>query len=748
MSEELSLVTQLAIILIAAGIFTVISKALKQPLILGYIIAGFIVGPGLGIFPQFSEASVHEWSELGIIFLLFSLGLEFSFKKLIQVGSAALITAGTKCIGMFVVGIAAGAALHWSTMESIFLGGLLSMSSTTIIIKAYDEMGLKKKPYASLIFGSLVVEDLIAVLLLVLLSTMAVSNKFAGTEMLMAIVKLVFYIVLWFVLGIFLIPTLLKKARKHMTDEILLLSGIGLCFLMVVLANLAGFSSALGAFVMGSLLSSTLEGERIEKLTTSIKDLFGAIFFVSVGMLVDPAIIAQYWPVIIVITLVAMCGILIFSTTGVLLSGKGLDAGVHAGFSLAQLGEFAFIIAGEGVALGVMRSFIYPVIIAVSVVTTFTTPYMIKAADPVSVWLRKHLPIKLLSRIDPPQEQAVASSQAAKSEWTKLIRLYISRVGVYSVVLVGVVLASRSLLPGLSDEFLSNLPDWLTGLLETLVTLAVMSPMLLGLAVNGEDLKSCAVNLLRKEDSYKWPIFALILLRIFLATGFVLSVVMSHFVLKGWTVLLVFIGLAVLILLARGSAHRFTMLEDRFMQNLNEKEEEERLRAPVTSTLRKKMAGYDVMIQSLVVSPDFDMAGKELREMPFRHSSGVNIVKIVRGTHQFPIPSGDFVVMPGDKLLAVGTKEQLAAFSEAMKQHIVKGDDSTEDFVVDCVTLNADTPLTGQTLRSANMRASGCMVISVIRGDRDTTNPKPDFKFEEGDKVWIAGLASAVEWYK
>lgn len=295
MSEEFNLVSELALIMIAAGVFTVLSRMLKQPLILGYIIAGFLIGPHLGLFPKLtgSDETVSLWSEIGIIFLLFGLGLEFSFKKLLKIGGSALIMAGTKFIGMFTLGIIVGSAMSWSTMESIFLGGMLAMSSTTIVLKAYDDLGLKSRPYAPLVFGSLVFEDLIAVLLMVLLSTLAVSNSFDGGQMLLGLAKLAFFLILWFLVGIYVIPTILKKTYKYLNDEILLIIALGLCFGMVSLAQLAGFSSALGAFVMGSLLSETLQGEHISRLTGSIKDMFGAIFFVSVGMMVDPAVIAR-----------------------------------------------------------------------------------------------------------------------------------------------------------------------------------------------------------------------------------------------------------------------------------------------------------------------------------------------------------------------------------------------------------------------------------------------------------------------
>lgn len=750
MSAELSLVTELAIILIAAGIFTIISKALKQPVILGYIIAGVLVGPHLGLFPQFSSESIHVWSEIGIIFLLFSLGLEFSFKKLIKVGSSALLTAGVKCIGMMIIGLLAGDAMGWTFMESIFLGGLLSMSSTTIIIKAYDDMGLKKKPYASLIFGSLVVEDLIAVLLLVLLSTLAVSNKFAGGEMLLALAKLIFFIVLSFVIGIYVIPTLFKKARKFISDEILLLVSIGLCFLMVWLANLAGFSSALGAFLMGSILSETFEGEKISELTSGIKDLFGAIFFISVGMMVDPSVISAHWLPILIITLITVVGILICSTSGALLAGQGLDSAVHAGFSLAQLGEFAFIIAGLGCSMGVMRDFIYPVIIAVSVITTFTTPYMIKAADPVSSWLLKKLPARILARISPTQKLSAPSGTAEKTLWNGLLRSYFVRVAVYSVILIAITAAFAAVHDTLSVKILPKLGETAHNWIWLVIELAVMSPFLYGLAViNSDSVNITAKALLKFRNANTWAIIGLMTLRAAIAAMFVIAAVSSIFNLSGMSLLLVILAVAVVYVIARFTIRRTAALESRFFSNLNEKEMAERKKSIVRSSVAEKLSGYDVHIGTVTVSPDYLYIGQQLREMPFRHTSGINIIKIVRGTRSIIVPSGDEYIYPGDRLVAVGTTEQLEAFENIMSADIeVHEDTSGDNFVVEPIELSAGSILCGSSLREVDMRKLGAMVISVLRGGSLITNPGPDYRFAEGDRVWIAGERNTVDIYK
>jgi CPA2 family monovalent cation:H+ antiporter-2 len=754
MSEEANLVKDLALILISAGVFTIISKALKQPLILGYIVAGFLVGPHMGLFPTVtSTVQVKEWSDIGIIFLLFALGLEFSFKKLIKVGSSALITAMTQCLGMFILGFLVGEAIGWSNMESIFLGGMLSMSSTTIIIKAYDDLGYKDRPFAPLVFGALVFEDLIAVVLMVLLSTMAVSNKFAGGEMLIGLAKLVFFLILWFLVGIYMIPTLLKKAHKYLNDEILLLVSLGLCFVMVSLASLAGFSEALGAFVMGSILAETLESEHIMDLTKGIKDLFGAIFFVSVGMMVDPHVIAEHWGTILVLTITVMAGILFFSTSGAVLAGQGLENAVHAGFSLAQLGEFSFIIAGLGVSLGVMRDFIYPVIITVSVITTFTTPYMIKAGTPAYLYLIKKLPAQFVNRINAFSTQERQNSAAAQNEWKRLIKEVALRVLLYSVILIAIDLGSHLFLDKYIISRLDSLTPIVRNLISVVVTLAVMSPFLVGIAISGKDINSSSIKLIKAKQSNVWPVISLVLLRNLIAMGFVVSVIASHFNLAFWTILLIIVSGVAFFLIGRRSISKFTVVEDRFMANLNEKEQQQRRMTPVTSSVSDKMSRYNVKTDMITISADSLYAGKMLKDLPFRHKSGVNIVKIIRGSRSIMIPKGEEMVFPFDKLIAVGTKEQLSEFRKDMTESVYVPDEKDTDtlapraFQLESITLKEDSWLTGKTLRETDMRSYGCMVISVVSDGQVTTNPKPDYRFKEGDIVWLAGEKSACEWW-
>ncbi|MBO4466425.1 MAG: cation:proton antiporter [Bacteroidales bacterium] len=747
MSEELNLVRDLAVILVSAGVFAIISKALKQPLILGYILAGFLVGPNIDFFPGISsQEAVNQWSEIGVIFLMFALGLEFSFKKLLKVGSSALVTAGTKFLGVFILGFIVGQALSWSTMESVFLAGLLSMSSTTVVLKSFEEMGLKNKPYAGMVFGTLVVEDLIAILLMVLLSTMAVSNKFAGGEMLFNLGKLAFFLILWFLVGIYVIPTLLKRAKRWINDEILLVVCIGLCFGMVTLASAVGFSSALGAFVMGSILAETIESEHIMKIVSPIKDLFGAIFFVSVGMMISPAVIGKYWYIILILVLVVYLTHIAFSAAGIILTGKGLENGVHTGFSLAQLGEFGFIIASVGVSLGVMRDFIYPIIIAVSVITTFTTPYMIKLAGPTHQLLLRKLPDRWLKAIDSIETKSTVAEQ---SEWKKLIKAYVLRIVLYGVILFAIAILSHSVLEPALYKYFTLWTDFTHNLVTVGITLALMAPFIYGLGVNSGSISQSAGKLLREKDSNKWPLLGLILLRTFLAVGVIAAVISSHFSLAGWSIVLILVAGVVFFLLARYFVRHNSPLESRFLANLNEKEEAEARKKPVSSSVQKKMGAYNVKIEVMVVSQDSGFAGQKLGDIHFGLNTGANVIKIVRGSRSITIPGSNVEIFPGDELVTVGTQEQLDAMRAMLADaELPAPSGADDDFTVMPIVLGPQSYLTGKTLRNSNLRDYHCMVISVLHGSEFTTNPKPDYVFEEGDTVWLAGDKSSCDWLK
>ena len=746
METGINFVNDLAIILITAGLCTIICRALKQPLILGYIIAGFIISPNLGIFGISSQEAVEQWSDIGIIFLMFGLGLEFSFKKLMAAGSQAIVTALSKFLGVFVIGFLIGQALGWTTMESIFLAGLLSMSSTVVVIKTYEDFGLKKEPYAGIVFGTLVVEDMIAILLMVLLSTLAVSNNFSGGEMLLNFGKLVFFLVLWFVVGIYVIPTLLKKTGKYLSDEILLVISLGLCFGMVSLATASGFSSALGAFMMGSILAETIENEKILKLIEPIKDLFGAIFFVSVGMMIAPAQIGAHWWVILILALTVVVTHILFVTVGIILSGGNLKNAVHSGFSLAQLGEFGFIIAGVGVGLGVMRDFIYPVIIAVSVLTIFTTPYTVKLAGPVYRWLQRILKPGLLARIDKP-DSLLNASRAEKSEWKKVITAFVIRVLIYGVLLSAIMILSGTYLGRLVDKVLPDISLPLHNTICILITLAVMAPFLYGLVSRNHKSQLSIAKLLAEKRANSWPLMGLDITRIFIAMGFVLAAISHYAKLSGWVVIVLLFAGFLMLVITRNFLRRYQSLETRFLHNLNEKEETVRKQRPVTASVKQSLGSYDVHIEEMVISPESSWVGQKLKNLPLRENSGANIIKIARGTKRYTIPDGDTVVYPGDKLYAVGTGEQLEAMRAMLQssnvEYVCEGDDY---FKVEPVTLTGDSYMTGQSLRGLNLRSYGCMIISMLRDGQFVTNPKPDTVFHAGDTVWLAGDVDSLTW--
>lgn len=573
MSEDLRLVADLALILTSAGVVTILFKLLKQPLVLGYLVVGFLVGPHLHLFPTVKDAAdVEAWSEIGIIFMMFGLGLEFSFKKLFSVGSKAFITAFVGIIGMVGVGALLGFIMGWGVIESIFLGGMLSMSSTAIIIKAFDDLKIKGEPFADLTMVVLIIQDIVAVVMMVLISTVAASkNAGAGREILMSIVKLVFFLILWFVVGIYLIPTFLRKFKKYINDENLLIISIGLCFGMVIIANSVGFSSALGAFVIGSILSETAESQRIEHLTESIKNLFSAIFFVSVGMMIDPQILAQYWKLVLSLVLITLIIKALVSSLSALIAGANLEDSIKTGFTLSQIGEFAFIIASVAVTQHVMPSYIYPVIIASSVITTFTTPYWIKLATPVYAKLESKLSPRAKQQLD--EYALLGSTSSGKKSWRSIFKSNFTSVLIFTVLSLAILyLLFDYLIPFIKKlPYVSDvLPPGLFNTLCAIISFLIISPFLVGIVRNSPKTLELYRNLVRENRANMIVIIVWTLVRFMIVFYFVFSILVKFFKYTKWVIVMIAVVVILLFVLSRHNLNRFATMERKFKTNLGD----------------------------------------------------------------------------------------------------------------------------------------------------------------------------------
>lgn len=730
MSHLPVLIIDLALILAAAGVTTLLFKKIKQPLVLGYILAGLLVGPHIKFIPTVTDnESIHIWAEIGVIFLLFSLGLEFSFKKLVKVGGSSSITAVVEVVSMLLIGFVAGLAMGWSTMDSIFLGGILSVSSTTIIIRAFEELNVKHKKFAGLVFGVLIVEDLVAILLLVLLSTLAVSQQFAGVEMLTSILKLCFFLVLWFIAGIFLIPTFLKKTRKLMNDETMLIVAIALCLLMVLIAVKVGFSAALGAFIMGSILAETTQAEHIEHLTKSVKDLFAAIFFVSVGMLIDPRILIDYAVPVLIITLATILGKFLSSGLGALISGQPLKTAVQTGMSLAQIGEFSFIIATLGVSLKVTSDFLYPIAVAVSAITTFTTPYLIKASEPFYLFLERTLPKKWVAAL-----QRYSSSTAGittLSDWKILLRAYITNTVIHSVILVALVfLGSRYLQPFITEHIINGDRGIIISLILTLI---LMAPFIWALSIKRMQRTAYSHLWLNKKYT-RGPLIALEVLRIGLGTFFVAFLIFQFYDTFVATLIAIAIIIAGIFVFSRKLQSFYDRLENRFLGNLNARQAQH---------AQPEILPWDTHLTELIVSPDSVLVGQTLVDLAVREKYGINIALIERGKRMIPTPSRDERLYPHDKVLIIGSDDQLATVKplfEGQGDPHEEHDFPKNEMTLQKVVINSQSPIYQQTIRDSGIREkSQGLVVGIERKGIRILNPDSNLVFENEDIVWIVG---------
>lgn len=723
------LISDLALILIVAGIATVVFKRLKQPVVLGYIVAGFLVGPHFGYFPTvLHESNIEFWAELGIIFLLFSLGLEFSFKKLMNVGGSATVTTLFSVTGMIVAGYFAGKLMGFSFISSLFLGGMLSMSSTTIIMKALDDLNMRHRRFAPQVLAVLIVEDLIAVILMVLLSSIAINNSVSGEELVWSVVKLSFFLILWYAVGVYAIPSFLARQRKFLTDELLLVFSIGLCFLMVITSTYAGFSAALGAFLMGSILAGTSEAERIERLTAPVKDLFGAVFFISVGMMVNPHVLGEYWIPILILSLLVIIGKFIFGVLGMLVGGQPLHTAIQSGLSLPQIGEFSFIIATLGMTLGVIDSNIYPIIVSVSVITTFFTPYFIKASDPICKWAESNIPQRLMQWIDRYSQQSARNESEIKRLWKEVVRRNIWRVVLYSVLLTAILwISSQWIFP-----FFSHTTGEVWGQpLATIATLCAMSPFLLALCY--PSMKRWEREKLSHSVKSDAPFVAMRSARIAIASGFLLFFLLdtsSHSVsIIVGAALLTFVGINFSKVVRRHTSK----IEATFVGNLNERE------------LRRSGRGNnlvsDMHLAYIPVGYTCPFVGQRLADSKLAQRFGINVASIQRGEELIAVPTADMRIFPGDTIGVIGNDSHIQELiNEIERNPSAPATHQKGEMEFTSIVLTEKSLLAGKRLRELDLRGKySAMLVAIEHADGSFESPNPDFKLSAGDNLWIVG---------
>ena len=743
MSELPDLVKDLALILVVAGFVTIVFRKLNQPLVLGYIVAGFLVSPHMPYLMQVIDKSdIQIWADIGVIFLLFSLGLDFSVKKILKMGASPIIAACTIILCMMVLGIGAGYFFGWKKIDCIFLGGMLSMSSTTIIYKAFSDMGLSQQGFAASVMSVLILEDILAIVMMVMLSAVAEGTNPAGGQILISLMRIGFFLILWFVIGLFAIPIFLRAVRQYLNNETLLIVALGFCCLMAVVSTQVGFSAAFGAFVMGSILAETIEADKIIKLVEPVKNLFGAIFFVSVGMLVDPVVLVKYALPIVLLVLTILFGQAVFGTMGFMLGGQSLKNAMRCGFSMAQIGEFAFIIASLGLSLGVISDFLYPVVVAVSVITTFLTPYMIRGAEPCYNLLLRRLPkrwVRRLAHISDNTSEPLAND----SQWKSLIRAMVVNTLIYGILSA----ATITLMFSLALPFFRRLSIGITGthwagnVVCGLLTMLLISPFLRAIVMkknHSEEFKTLwTVNRINRL-----PLVFTVLARMIIALAFIFYI--CNFLTRFKNAILIVIAIAFLILmiLSRSLKKRSITLERLFVQNLRSREIEAQVKGRRRPLFEGHLLDRNIHIGSFDVPEDSTWAGKPLQKLQLRNRFGVHVSSLLRGSHRLNIPGGNTILFPGDKIQVIGNDEQLASLSVAIghEVHPEETDIEKREMVLRQLTLSAKSPFIGKSLRESGIRDQyNCMVVGVDEGQRHLTLISPDRALQVGDMLWIVG---------
>ena len=742
-----TLAADLVLMLAVAGVTSVIFKKIRQPLVLGYVFAGFLIGPvfsAAGMPTVGDMEGITIWAEIGIIFIMFAHGLEFSFHKLARAGHTPFVTALTKVCGLALLGFLAGRLLGWGLIDSLVLGGMLTMSSAAIIVKALEELNLRGREFTRIVAGALIVADVVGVFLMVFMTTYT-QNK-SGGELAVAIAQLMLYFALWMILGIFVIPSLLKRAKNLMNDETLLIVTLGVCFGMAFLFSQIGLSTALGAFIAGSILAGTIFSEKTEQLLKPVKDLFGAVFFIYVGMLVEPEILAAYaWPIIL-ITLVTLFGKLVFSSLGVLLSGGKLHTAVTCGASLTQIGEVAFIIAALGRELGLTGDFLYPVIVSVSVITTFTTPYFIKYSDKIYQVIQIITPAKLLSKID---GQPDAGKTDREPYWKWFAKQYVADTLIKGIIAFGFLQLGIYFIGPFLEKVI---PSFGGRALTAGFLLLLMSPFLATL------LYQRGKNVSIKHKANRVPLLIAMTIRTCLTVAIILFTIVRFLGFSSsWAALPV---VALLILISHNDwiMGHYLHLETRFLANFHERKIIDSTGSDIVYDPSHGWISERLWVGAYAVGEDCKDAGAALRDLKWRRDYHINIIKIASDKKQFNIPDAGHKLRAGDTVYLLGTKDKLDMFGAAaaksktwvqrqgeavtLRDFIVSNGNDHGEYRLFCysVLVEKGRRFEGKNIKSSKIGSDfNCNIIGVQRDNYHIIYPAHQFVLNPGDQIWLLG---------
>lgn len=749
--ELSSLIIDLAIMLMTAGGINIVFKRFHLPIILGYIMAGFLISPYFPLFLNVeSTESIETWSEIGVTFLMFYIGLEFDLHKLARIGKTALISASVVMGGVIVVGYGLGIALGLNSINSLFLGVMISISSTAIIQKSFEELAMQGQKHTGLVMGTLIIEDVISVFLLIVLPAVSITQSdMSGTDLAVKLSLMLCYLLIWLLLGIYFLPTFLNRIGDVVTDELVVILSTGLCFTMAIVATKLGFSPELGAFLTGSLMAGTIHVHRIETVASGVKDLFGAIFFLSVGMMVDPSIIADRWYIILPVVVVAVLAKLFFASIGMLLSGQSLVNSLKSGFSLAPIGEFSFIIASLGISLGVMKDYMYSVIVSASIATILITPYLMKNAERFSQFINRKLPARYVRLLESFTSDQDEEEDSPDSLWGQYMGRYLKTFGLYGIIMLVAAIASERLLA-------PSLQTMMSPGVATVISLVIFYALVAIFVRPMMDARSPTfTSLWLEHKANRLPLLVLAIVKLVAISAIAASPAV-HFFHVHRSLIVLAILVAMFALSRTGFIASFYLhLETRFLSNFNEttlKEFEAETGRDAHQQLYERLH-----LISFFVPEDAPYIGKTLQQLQWGNLFNVYIIKIRRGHRQKVLPESSFVLAAGDKVYAVAEPAALDSFKKLMglppdyktrtlRQFMDTGYDDIRNAVSCCVVrVTGEESFAGKPIRTGGVRdRMHCVVLGLQKRNYTTLIPDPNMVIHAGDLLWVIGANNDI----